>query len=333
MAGMGRRRTRDLDLPPRMRRKGGAYYYDHGYVDGRRYWQPLGSDFAQAKRKWADLEADQPAEGTVSALLAYYRIHALPQCAERTQKDRRAHIRRLDSILGPVRADELRPQDVARYLRQHAHPVAANREIGTLSATYSYAVDIGLASTNPCRQVRRNTERRRDRYITHEEFRAVKALAPPVVRIGMDLAYLTGMRMGDLLALRWEQMETEGIRVRQSKTGAKVFIEWTPDLRATVGEARALRPKIRGMHVLATRSGQPYSVSGFGAMFRRIMDKAVREKGIDRFTFHDIRAKTGTDARDAGLDSQALLGHTTEAQHQTYLRSRAPVRVKPVARL
>lgn len=57
-----------------------------------------------------------------------------------------------------------------------------------------------------------------------------------------------------------------------------------------------------------------------------------RQKARDQ-PFHDIRAKTGTDARDAGLDSQALLGHTTEAQHQTYLRSRAPVHVQPVKRL
>lgn len=49
-------------------------------------------------------------------------------------------------------------------------------------------------------------------------------------------------------------------------------------------------------------------------MFRRVMDKAVAD-GIERFTFHGIRAKCGTDAREAGLDSQALLGHTTEAQH------------------
>lgn len=330
---MGRRRTKDLELPPRMRRKGSAYYYDHGVVDGKRYWQPLGSDFAEAKRKWADLEADEPADGTVSALLSYYRKHALPSCADRTRKDRKAHLARLDGIFGPMAIEQLRPQHVARYLREHAHPVAANREIGTLSAAYSYAVDVGMAPANPCRQVRRNPEHKRDRYITDAEFRAVKALAPPAVALGMDLAYLTGMRLGDLLALRRDQLEDEGIRVRQSKTGAKVFIEWTPDLRAVIADARQLRPKVSGMHVLVTRHGHPYTVSGFGAMFRRVMDKAERKQGIARFTFHDIRAKTGTDARDAGLDSQALLGHTTEAQHQTYLRSRAPVRVRPVTRL
>jgi integrase len=316
-----------------MRRKGAAYYYDHGYVQGRRYWQPLGSDFAAAKRTWADIEADAPADNTVSALLTYYRIHALPQCAERTQRDRRAHIERLTAVFGTVRTDELRPQDVARYLRHHGYPVAANREIGTLSAAFSYAVDIGMANTNPCRQVRRNRESKRDRYITDAEFRTVKSLAPPVVALGMDLAYLTGMRMGDLLALRWDQLENQGIRVRQSKTGAKVLIEWTDDLRSAIEEARALRRNTRGLHVLATRAGEPYSVSGFGAMFRRSMDKAVDKHAMSRFTFHDIRAKTGTDARDAGLDSQALLGHTTEAQHQTYLRSRAPVHVQPVKRL
>lgn len=330
---MGRRRSKDFDLPPHMRRKGNAYYYDHGPKDGHRYWQPLGTDFAEAKRRWGQIEAEQPVDGTVQGMLAYYRSHGLPNCALRTQQDRKAHIKRLEGVFGRIHVDSLRPQDVARYLRHHAHPVAANREIGTLSAAYSYAIDIGLAESNPCREVRRNRETKRDRYITDREFLTVRALARPVIAISMDLAYLTGMRMGDLLTLRWDHLEDEGIRVRQGKTGAKQYIEWTDDLRAVIEEFRELRKTARATHVISTRTGQPYSVSGFGTMFRRVMDKAQADAGIARFTFHDIRAKTGSDAHDAGLDSQKLLGHATEAQHQTYLRSRAPVRVKPVGRL
>lgn len=331
---MGRHRTKDLDLPPRMRRKGRAYYYDHGPVDGKRYWQPLGSDFAEAKRRWAAIEADEPSDGTVGALLNHYKLHCLPQCAERTQADRKAHIKRLEGVFGAVHVDSIRPQDIARYLRQHAYPVAANREIGTLSAAYSYAIDIGLASSNPCREVRRNRETKRDRYITHAEYNAVRALASPLMAVAMDLAYLTGMRMGDLLALTWTQLEDEGIRVRQSKTGAKVLIEWTDDLRQVFDSAKRIYPKVRGLHVLCTRRGQPHTVSGFKSQWQRLQRRAIREGVLEeRFTFHDIRAKAASDARDAGLDSQALLGHTTEAQHQTYLRSKAPVRVQPNRKL
>lgn len=124
---MGHRRTKDLDLPPHMRRKGNAYYYDHGYVDGRRHWEPLGSDFSAAKRKWADIEADEPTPGTVGSLPTYYRTQTLPQFAPRTQTDRKAHTKRLEGVFGHMPVDELRPQDVARYLRHHAHAVAANR--------------------------------------------------------------------------------------------------------------------------------------------------------------------------------------------------------------
>lgn len=330
---MGRKRKGNPEMPPRMRRKRQAYYYDHGYIDGRRYWQPLGSHFAEAKRKWAELEVGTPAEGTVSAVLAHYKSHGLTGCGERTRRDRRGHIERLDHVFGTMRVRDLQPHHIAYYLRKHAHPIAANREVETLSAAFSDAIDLGLATTNPCRQVRRNTEHKRERYITDTEFRAVKRRADPAVAIGMDLAYLTGMRMGDVLALRWDQVEEEGLRMRQQKTGAKLLIEWTPDLRGVIEDARQLRPKVRGLYVLVTRWGGPYSTSGFGRMFRRALQRAVAHDETEHFTFHDIRAKTGTDAKEAGLDSQALLGHATEAQHQTYLRSKAPVRVKPVGRL
>lgn len=79
----------------------------------------------------------------------------------------------------------------------------------------------------------------------------------PVIPVAMNLAYLTGMRLGDLVALRWDQIEAEGIRVRQSKTGAKVLLEWTPFLRMAIDAAKQMRPTVRGLHVLRKRSRQP----------------------------------------------------------------------------
>ena len=44
--------------------------------------------------------------------------------------------------------------------------------------------------------------------------------------------------------------------------------------------------------------------------------------GVANANFHDIRAAAATDAKAEGRDSKTLLGHTSEANHNRYLRSK-----------
>ena len=66
-------------------------------------------------------------------------------------------------------------------------------------------------------------------------------------------------------------------------------------------------------------------------MWQRTITKAHRQGVISRrFTFHDIRAKSITDAEAQGLDPQRLAGHTTAKQTETYLRSKRTDKIRPV---
>lgn len=331
-----RTRSKNHHLPRRMRvSSAGTYYYDHGPgPDGKRRWERLGRDLAEAKIRWAQIEAERneqpPARNTVAALLDYYRKQHLPQLAERTQRDRRAILETLNKVFGHMRPGAVRPQDVAAYLEEHDYPVAANREIAVLSTVYRKGMRVGLVDTNPCDGVERNPEKPRDRYVTDAEFLAVKALADDWMQAVMDLAYLTGMRQGDLLALERRQVDSEGIHLRQAKTGQRQIIERTPALDDVLQRLQRARP-VAGMRLLCTKRGQPYSESGFKALWQRLARSAL-DQGVleERFTFHDIRAKSATDAEQQGLDPQRLLGHTSRNQTETYLRSRRAIRIQPV---
>ena len=318
-----------------MRQKGKAYYYDHGYdPDGRRHWEPLGSSLPEAKLKWARIEAErrEPTRGeTVAAMLHYYRVKHLPALAERTQKDRSAHLDVLEKAFGHMRPDSVRPQHIAQYLEKHKSPVAANRQIGTLSVAYTKGMRVGMASRNPCLGVERNKEEARDRYVTDAEFLAVKALADEHGQAVMDLAYATGMRQGDLLKLTPSHITNDGLVLRQGKTGQRQVMVLTPELADVIARLKASRTAL-GFTLIRRRDGKPYTSSGFKAWWQRLQRKAIREKAItERFTFHDIRAKSATDAEDQGHDSQVLMGHTTRKQTETYLRSKRAIRVAPVA--
>src|SRR5512139_1858412 len=67
---LGRRRRKDLDLPPHMVRRGKSYYY---VCNGKpRRWIPLGNDLSIALREWARLESGKPPEMQVGELCDHY---------------------------------------------------------------------------------------------------------------------------------------------------------------------------------------------------------------------------------------------------------------------
>ncbi|WP_097065563.1 DUF4224 domain-containing protein [Nitrosovibrio sp. Nv4] len=64
---VGRRKS-NLNLPPRMYQKHGAYYY----VTQSNKWIRLSDNLAQAKAKWIELEGEVPQTDTVAALIGLY---------------------------------------------------------------------------------------------------------------------------------------------------------------------------------------------------------------------------------------------------------------------
>jgi len=62
----------------------------------------------------------------------------------------------------------------------------------------------------------------------------------------------------------------------------------------------------------------------------RTLDQARDVAQVEDANFHDLRAASATDADEQGMDSQALLGHTTESSHRRYLRSKKVPVAQPV---
>lgn len=332
---MGRRRKNNFNLPPRMYLKHGAYYY----VSRENKWIRLSDDKAIAFAKWAEIEGETPSEsgsnkpiaGSMDALIDKYMIEIAPKKAKATYIGNLMEANNLKKVFGKMLVLDVRPTHIAKYLdiRGIKAPIRANREISLLSHMFSYAMRWGQIDRNPCLGVAKHSEKGRDRYITDNEFELVKNIASDLIAIVMDFAYITAMRRGDILKLRLDQITDEGIWIKQSKTGAKQLYEWSNGLIEVVGRAKALKRPISGLYLFCTRQGQPYSDTGFKAMWNRVQIKWA-ESGGERFTFHDIRAKALTDAKRLGLDAQSLAGHSTSAMTEHYIKQREFKRIMPL---
>lgn len=328
---MGRRRKYDRHLPQRMYLRRGAYYFDNPRTHA---WEPLGKDLAQALAAYGQKIGHQWSGRTIGDVIDRYRVEVLPlKRSSHTQKDQGAQLDRLKAVFGECHPDGITTQHCYQYVDRRrtkdgkAAPVAAQHEIKLLGHVFAKAVRWGVTVSNPVRAMERETKSRRDRYVTDAEFAAVREIASERVRIAMDLALLTGLRRGDLLALRWDQVTDVGIEVHTSKTGAGLLFEVTQELDAVLTQAKKLVPQVPRTHVLRTRGGKPYSVAGFSAIWQRLMAKHIAAGG-QRFTFHDIRRKSASDSMSV-KEAQERLGHADEATTQRFYMAR-PVRVRPL---
>ena len=321
---MGRKRLTDFDLPPRMYRRGQALYY----VGADRKWRPLGSDLAKAKRLWADLEYVIE-HRTVADLVDRYIADKMERRAASTLKQYKSMANVIRRVWSELPCDSLRAPQIAQWRDQSGvGVVSANTAISLLRVAYAVGIEWGWCETNPAASVAFNVMDRRERYLTDAEFVAIRAAAPSWLATAMDVAYLTGLRPSDVLALRWDQI---GERVtvlprKTQRTRVSIAFEITPELLGVLNAAK--RRPIVGLFVVATNKGRPITL-------RRMQEHwaaLVKRLGIKDCHFRDIRAKAATDADAQGQDAQALLHHASAATTRGYLKHGQVKNAEPLRR-
>lgn len=248
---------------------------------------------------------------TVGAILDRYQAQCLHLLAPQTARDYTRHIRHLKERFGELVASELKPKDFGPFIQERAGrkgEVQRVRQLAVLSAAFTQAVSFWyLIDRNVLRDVKRPKRPPRDRLIEDHEFQAVKAIAPLRVQLMMDLALRLGQRQGDLLDLKWSDIQNGEVHIHQSKTGKRLAIAIGQDLKRIFGKCWML-PN-RGEYVITRKQGGPYSHCGYRALWQRVMRKYCK-RGGKRFTFHDIRALCATRCATPEI-AMRLLGHSS----------------------
>lgn len=336
---MGRKPTKPNAIPRlRLRRAGSLtrYYYDHGIVKGKRWREPLGTDYAAAIKRWAELEGEQAGpltRLTFKAVAEIYRRDVIPTKAERTQRDNGYELANLIAFFDdpPALLDAITSQHVNQYMRwRKSAPIRSTREKALLSHIWNWARGQGYTNNpNPCAGIEGHTAGRKV-YVEDAEYLAIMAKADDVLRDAMELAYLTGQRPADVLKMTVADIHDGAIHVRQNKTDAFEEIEVTGELAALVERIKRRNGvyKIACSRLIVNASGRPFGVNALSRRFRKAADAA----GFPALQFRDLRAKAGTDKLERSGDitqSQRLLGHTSVRTTESYIRSRKGHRITP----
>jgi integrase len=361
MVTMGRKRKNDLGLEPRVYPNHGAFFYVHR--DGK--WEHLGTDKDAANSRARLYNDPHGRYGT----LVYWLDRFIVDCEKRvalksavkgvklsprTLQDYKDAVGN-DEKPGPLRvyfAVPMMPADVnggtvqgfLTACAEVGRATRGNRDKACLSACFSWllrnhADEIGDVQVNPCLRsagVRRNPESKRERYVSHEDYRSVWAKASTSMRVLMELTYRSLQRPeSDIIGWTTANIITEhGRRLlsfRQNKTGTLMKIALSDDLDDMIkpppGNVRKLHePLVRRL------DGEAYTYDGISSMLRRAIAAAnVDRKAqglplIETFGFRDLKGKGATDMYYIGkvplATIQQLLGHANQTTTEIYIKQR-----------
>ncbi len=198
----------------------------------------------------------------------------------------------------------------------------ASRTIGLLGAIITYAVRLGLRPDNPVHQVVRHADNRKERRLSTEEY---ARLGEALVAAEDDGAWghalaairflaLTGWRRGEVLGLRWSEVDLvrRTARLTDTKTG--------PSMRPLAEPACViLRAMPRGEFVFQAKFGDAAM-----ADIVRPWAKVVKIAGFTDVTPHTLRHSLASVAADLNFGDAAigaLLGHKGHGITRRYIHS------------
>ena len=317
---MTRKRKKDRHLPQCVYQHHGSFVY---VKNGR--WIRLGKTLTEALAEYARIQ-EKPTGGMVR-LIDDALDQMKPGLKPSTAKQYEQAAKKLREILADFSPEQVKPKHIASIkIALRDTPNMANRCLSVLRSIFALAVEWQIVESNPCIGIKRHAESKRDRFLTDAEVEAIKKHASKRMQCVIDLLYLTGQRVTDVLGIRLADLTPEGIAFKQRKTGAKLLVAWTPDLRDAVERAKGLGENIRHLSLFYTRMG---GIPAYRTV-RDEWDAACRKAGIEDAHMHDLRAKSLTHARRQGLDATALAGHASRAMTERYIRQReTPVVVGP----
>lgn len=330
---MGRKRSNPADnwMPPRTCRGRSAFEFKPKNGGTIRL---CGFESTPAQ-VWAAYEAlinNKKDESIFDGLVdSFFNSGDFMELATETQKDYRKYAVKVLAVFGTMQPDNIKPEHIRKYMDKRGvkSRIQANREKAFISRVFRWGYERGMVKMNPCKGVKQFKESARTRYITNNEYDALYSVAPPVVKVAMELAYLCCARQADVLSMKTSQLIDEGILIQQSKTGVAQIKGWGSRLRSAVIMATLL-PLNSGMSsifVVHQPSGAGYTRDGFNSRWMKAKKEAKEkypELNFD-FTFHDLKAKGISDLSGSLYDKQAISGHKNASQTARYDRKIAIV--------
>ncbi len=252
-------------------------------------------------------------------------------------KDDRDRLKQFKVFIGAVYLDEISPIDIQRFkrfkLKEGVTKTTVNHYLKTLKRLFNIAIDWGYAETNPVTKIKMYPENntKRERILTQEEEKHLFEAAATHLKSIIILALNTGMRRGEILSLKWRNIDLQKgeILIEKAKSGKSRVVDVNSVLFKELLNLRSANPNQE--HVfLNPKTGKPFT------KLQTSFEGACRRAGIEGLRFHDLRHSVASRLIAAGVDIikvKELLGHSTVKMTERYLHTDRSGRKQAVEQL
>jgi len=300
-------------------KKDNDFYIDY-YVNGRRRREKIGTSRKLAhivlKKRKVEIAEGRYLDIKKNAKIKFedfadefYRLHSLPNNKLSTSKRKTVLLKNLKSFFGGRYLYAVTPMLVEEYKIKRSEkvkPATVNKELACLKCLYNKAIEWGKAESSPAAKVKLfRGNNYRLRYLEKEEVKKLLKACSPHIKPIVILALHTGMRKGEILNLKWQDISVNRclIYLLETKNNEKREVYMNDTVKATL--IKVLKHP-DSPYVFCNKHGKPY------ANVRKSFDTALRKSGIMGFRFHDLRHTFASHLVMAGVDIktvQELMGH------------------------
>jgi integrase len=161
------------------------------------------------------------------------------------ERDERTARKRLDPHFAKIPIKNITPSLINEYVakrlntktyrNENVKPATVNRELALLKTIFNKAIRDGKLEKNPVRGVKHLKENNeRERVLSSEEWERYKAQCPSWYLPVAAMAYLTGMRRGEIINLSHSRVDLKAgfirLRPEDTKTERGRYIPIQPEL-------------------------------------------------------------------------------------------------------
>jgi integrase len=195
-------------------------------------------------------------------------------------------------------------------------PATVRKEVGVLKHLLNWGVEGKMIDANPAARVTLpKAPAGRLRYLQPTELQVILTHCPPWIKPLVQLAVATGMRRGEILGLRWMDVDllNKQVNLPQTKNG-KGRTVYLNEIAMEVFRSLAFDIETRSEEPIFALDATPEEVS------MRFM-RACRKAKVMDFRFHDLRHTHATWLRQSGVQLDEIarqLGHSDLRMTQRY---------------
>ncbi|MBP7706039.1 MAG: tyrosine-type recombinase/integrase [Candidatus Aminicenantes bacterium] len=211
-----------------------------------------------------------------------------------------------------------RAEDLKRALLAKGRARSSvNRYLALLRRMFTLAVDWGYAASRPRFQLFSERDNFRERILTEEEELRLLSACPAYLADIVDIALNTGMRRGEILGLRWENVDLKRktITLTRTKSDRRREIPMNSIVRIAL---EGIKERGRSPWVFPNpETGRP--LTDVKKSFRA----ACKAAGVEGLRFHDLRHTFATRLIEECdiVTLKELLGHSSVTVTERYAHS------------